>query len=195
MKQRQEQILLKINQLTILSRQQITQIFDLGSKRNTNRVLKTISPFLSSFREGYETIYYLSKQGREYIGTDRIVKKTIQTKHFLMRNQYYIFQGQPDYWKNEMKVTDGGKVNVICDALFQKGSKYHFFECDNQQSMKENANKIMKYKQIYDSKAFQQNMGYFPTLHFLTDSPYRKEKIMSLLNGLPFQCFTFDEIR
>jgi hypothetical protein len=195
MNKRQEEILLKLNQLTILSRQQLTRIFNLGSKRNTNRVLKTIAPFVSSFREGYDTIYYLSKQGREYIGSEKIVKKTIQTKHILMRNQYYIFQGQPDYWKNEMKVTDGGKVTVISDALFQKLDRYHIFECDVTQTMKENANKIMKYKQIYDSKEFQNRLTYFPKVHFLTESPYRKEKLMSLLNGLPFQVFTFDEIR
>jgi hypothetical protein len=187
--------LITLNQLRILSRQQITQIFNLGSKRNTNRVLKTISPFVSSFREGYDTIYYLSKQGREFLGSDRVVKKTAQTKHLLMRNQYYIFQGQPDYWKNEMKISDGGKTTLICDALFQKAGRYNILEVDNLQTMKENAAKIMKYKTIYDSKAFQQNMGYFPTVHFLTESPYRKEKLMSLLNGLPFQVFTFDEIR
>jgi Replication-relaxation len=195
MNQRQEEILLKINQLTILSRQQIAQIFNLGSKRNTNRVLKCIAPYLSSFREGYDTVYYLSKQGREYIGSDRVVKKTIQSKHILMRNQYYIFQGCPEYWKNEMKVTDGGKITVICDALYQKTKNYHIFECDVTQTMKENANKIMKYKQIYDSKEFQNRLGYFPKVHFLTESVYRKEKLMTLLNGLPFQCFTYDEIR
>lgn len=94
-----------------------------------------------------------------------------------------------------MEVSDGSNTKVRCDSLFQKGGRYHFFECDNQMSLIENKKKIEKYRKIYESKAFQNNMGYFPTLHWLTESPYRKEKLMSLCNGLPYQCFTFDEIK
>jgi hypothetical protein len=195
MNKRQEEILIKLNKLGFLSRQQISQIFNLGSKRNTNRVLKSIESYLSSFREGYDTVYYLNKKGREWVGSEIIRKKTIQTKHFLLRNQYFIFQGCPNDWRVEIKVSDGGKNVVISDVVFNKGGKFNFVEIDCTQSMSENVKKINKYKKIYDSKTYQKQFGYFPTLHWLTESPYRKEKIMTFCNGLPYQCWTVGEIK
>ncbi len=196
MNQRQEKILLSLKKLGFLTRDQLMRMHDLKSKRNANRILSEMKSYLSNFREGYDTIYYLNKEGREYIGANVVRKKNMQIHHYLMRSEFYIFSGMPENFETEIEVSDGC-TRVICDAWFWKGERANFLEVDNEQSMVENRKKIERYKKIYQSRIFQdsEDYGYFPKLNWLTTSDYRKRKIISYCSGLPYSVFTLKDIK
>ena len=50
---RQEEILLSLKKLDFLNRDQLSTIHRLGKVRNTNGILRDLSPYLSNFREEY----------------------------------------------------------------------------------------------------------------------------------------------
>ncbi|MFP5111816.1 replication-relaxation family protein [Bacillaceae bacterium C204] len=191
---RQEQILLSLKKLDYLDRDQLNRIHRLGTIRNTNRILKQLSLYLSSYREDYSTIYYLNKEGREYVTSEKIRKKTNFVNHVLMRNQFYIYAGFPSEWKNEMELNDG-EYKVICDAWFNSNGKYHILEVDYQQTMKENRIKIEKYRGLYKNKGMENKLGYVPPLIWVTTTELRKKKLTELCKGLPYGIFTINDIK
>ncbi|MGG1676650.1 replication-relaxation family protein [Neobacillus sp. NRS-1170] len=192
--ERQERMLLSLKKLDFLNRDQISTIHRLGTKRNTNRILKELSPFLSSFREENSTIYFLNKDGREYVNSKKERKKNKFVNHVLMRNDFYIFAGYPHEWKNEMKIRDD-KFTVVCDAWFKSNGKYHFLEVDSLQKMKANRAKITQYKGLFENGAITEHLGYFPLLIWLTTSEFRKRQLIELCEGLPSRVYTINDIR
>lgn len=151
--------------------------------------------YLQSFREEqYGTVYYLSKIGRQMIGSKKVVRRTLQTRHTLMRNDFYFHAGCPMSWRNEMKVTDG-KTILVTDALFVKDKRYNFLEVDNTQSMAENGAKIKRYRDMFDRGLFQKEFGYFPTLHVVTVSRSRVRRFVELCKGLPVKVYYSEDIR
>ena len=128
--QREEQILLLLKKFDFMSRDQLNQYFTLGTVRNTNYVLRNLSEHLMSIREGYQSIYYLSKIGRDYVDCEKIRKKGNHIQHFIMRNQFWLFIKCPRDWKNEVKISNG-KDLVVADAIFTRNGFYHFLEVDN----------------------------------------------------------------
>ncbi|MDQ0975898.1 hypothetical protein QFZ31_005776 [Neobacillus niacini] len=191
---RQEQILLSLKKLDYLDRDQLNRIHRLGTIRNTNRILKQLSNYLSSYREDYSTIYYLNKEGREYVTSEKIRKKTNFVNHVIMRNQFYIYAGFPSKWKNEMKLSDR-EISIVCDAWFKANGKYHILEVDYQQTMKENRNKIEKYRGLYTNKSMESKLGHVPPLLWLTTTELRKKKLVELLKGLPYGVYTINDIK
>jgi hypothetical protein len=183
-----------LRKLDYLDRDQLNRIHRLGTIRNTNRILKQLSLYLSSYREDYSTIYYLNKEGREYVTSEKIRKKTNYVQHVLMRNQFYIYAGFPSEWKNEIKLTDD-EFTVICDAWFKSNSKFHILEVDYQQTMKENRNKIEKYRGLYKNKSMENKLGHIPTLLWITTTELRKKKLVELLKGLPYAVYTINDIK
>jgi hypothetical protein len=183
-----------LKKLDYLNREQLQKIHRLGQKRNANRILQQISPYLSSYREEFSTIYYLNKNGREYVNSQKIRKKTNFVQHVIMRNDFYIFVGFPHEWRNEMKLTDGINT-VVCDAWFKANGKYHILEVDHCQTMKENKAKIEKYRGLYEAGAMEKHFGYFPMLIWLTTTKLRKKKLTELCKGLPYFIYTVDDIK
>lgn len=194
MNQRQEKILLSLKKLDFLNRDQLSTIHRLGKVRNTNRILKELSPYLSAFREEYSTIYFLNKDGREYVNSKKLRKKNKFVNHVIMRNQFYIFAGFPYDWTNEMKVTDK-QFTVICDAWFKSNGKFHFLEVDSLQKMKENKDKIVQYKGLFENELLKSHLGYFPPLIWVTTTELRRKQLTELCQGLPCKVYTIDEIR
>jgi hypothetical protein len=187
-------MLLSLKKLDFLNRDQLGTIHRLGTKRNTNRILKELSPFLSSFREEHSTIYFLNKDGREYVNSQKERKKNKFVNHVLMRNDFYIYAGYPHDWKNEMKIRDD-KFTVICDAWFKSKGKYHFLEVDSLQKMKANRAKIVQYKGLLENRAITDHFGYFPLLIWLTTSELRKRQLKELCEGLPTVVYTINDIK
>lgn len=190
---RQEQILLSLKKLDYLNRNQIQRLHRLGKTRNTNRVLNDLTSFLSSYREGYQTVYYLNSFGREYVNSQKVRKKSQFVNHVIMRNEFFLFMKCPVEWKNEMRVKDG-KVNLIVDAWFKSGGKFHFLEVDSTQKMAENRAKINAYRELQQRGIIARDVGYFPVLVWLTASDYRKKQLQSLLEGIPSRVFSLSEI-
>jgi hypothetical protein len=192
--ERQERILLSLKKLDYLNREQLQKLHGLGKVRNANRILKDLSPYLSSFREDYSTIYYLNKEGRYYVDSKKIREKTNFVKHVIARNNFYIFYRCPHNWKNEVKVTDG-RQTIICDAWFKINDKYNFLEVDVQQSMKENRNKVERYCELHRRGAIREHLGYFPNLIWLTTTELRRKQLKNLCNELHCKIYTLDDIR
>lgn len=153
-----------------------------------------MSPYLSNFREEHSTIYYLSKEGREYVNSQKVRKKNSFVNHVIMRNYFYIFTGFPHEWTNEMKLTDK-KNTVICDAWFKYKGKYRFLEVDSTQKMKENRAKIAQYLGLQQNGHLKNHLGYFPTLIWLTTTEYRRKQLKDLCKGLPCDVYTIADIK
>ncbi|MEK4128566.1 replication-relaxation family protein [Solibacillus sp. FSL W8-0474] len=190
--QRNEQILLLLKKFDFLTRDQISVYFKLGKICNTNRVLRNLSDYLTCVRDGYQSIYYLNKCGREYVDCERIRKKGGHVQHIVMRNDLWLYFKCPNDWRNEVKISDEN-TSVVADAVFTRNGFYHFLEVDNLQSMKENRAKINRYKSLSDSLVKQ--FGYFPTLVWLTTTEHRRKQLESACNGLNFKVFTMNDIR
>lgn len=189
---RDEQILLLLKKFDFLTRDQLNSYFKLGTVRNTNYVLRNLSEYLMTIREGYQSIYYLSREGREYVDCEKIRKKGGHVQHVVMRNEIWLHFKCPKDWRNEVKISDE-KTSVVADAVFTRNGFYHFLEVDNLQSMKENRAKIIRYKELLDSLVKQ--FGYFPTLVWLTTTEHRRKQLESACNGLNFKVFTINDIQ
>jgi hypothetical protein len=193
--ERQEQILHSLDKFGFLSRSHLQRLHRLGGDRNAQKVLKRMEEYLQSFREDqYGTVYYLSKIGRQMIGSSKVVRRTLQVRHTLMRNDFFFHVGCPMNWRNEMKVTDG-KTTLVTDALFVKEKRYNFLEVDNAQTMAENAAKIRRYREMFERGLFQKEFGYFPTLHIVTVSRCRVRRFVELCEGLPVKVYHSEDIR
>lgn len=192
---RQEQILLLLKKFDFLTRDQLNRYFKIGTVRHTNRVLGGLSDYLMSIREGYQTIYYLSKEGKDYVGCEKIRKKNSNVQHAIMRNEMWLFYGCPADWKSELKVSDG-LVKVIVDGMFMKHLQYHFLEVDRMQTMKENRLKIARYKELAKNGLITQKLGHFPTVVWLTNSELRRKQLQEACKGLPgVKVYTLTDIK
>ncbi|WP_255247357.1 replication-relaxation family protein [Paucisalibacillus globulus] len=190
--ERQEQILLSLKNLDYLTVKQIQILHGLGF-RNTYRILDQMEPYLNHFYDG-QKIYYLSKEGREKINCSTIRTKIITAKHYLMRNDLYIQLNQPKDWKNEVKLISGegtkAEIVVIPDARFIRNGKYHIIEIDNQQKMKKNKVKIDKYRRFIERNSFKG----MPKIIWVTTTPYRRDSLLELCEGLDVDVFLDTDI-
>ncbi|WP_355483583.1 replication-relaxation family protein [Peribacillus simplex] len=177
--QRLENILLSLKKLGFLSRSQIQKIHRLGGERNANRVLKEMSDYLSSFRQ-HENIYYLNKAGRERVGCEKVMKKTLQATHYLMRNELFIAFGCPANWKSEVKLEIPAMVSVVADAFFVRDGVYHIFEVDHIQKMTVNREKVKKYRKLLELNVFEKR----PVFVWLTTTEYRRKQLAKLCDGM-----------
>lgn len=186
--QREENILLSLKKLNYLSRSQIQALHNLKSDRNAQRILKNMSDYLGSFKDG-EYIYYLNKDGRERVNSTKVFKKTAQARHYLMRNSLYIAFGCPSTWKNEMKLEVPKKVKVIADALFIKDKQYNIVEVDHTQKMIKNKAKVERYRKLIELGVFEKN----PKFIWITTTELRRKQLLELCEGLDVQVFTAKE--
>lgn len=178
-----------------MTRDQLSRYFRLGSKRNTNRVITALSDYLSHVRDGHNFIYYLNANGRAYVDCNKIRKKGGHVEHTIMRNEFWLFYGNPHDWRNEVKVSDG-KATIICDALFTKSLRYHFLEVDHTQPMAENRTKIARYKELHNNGLLTQKLEHFPTMVWLTTSELRRNQLLEACKELPLaKVYTFAEIK
>lgn len=178
-----------------LNRDQLNRYFKFGTVRTTNRILGELSEYLMTIREGYQTIYYLSKEGRDYVGCDKIRKKGGHVHHTVLRNEMWLYYGCPPDWKKEIKVSDG-RATIVVDAMFMKQLQHHFLEVDITQTMKENKRKIARYKELAQNGLIAQKLGHFPTVVWCTSTELRRKQLQEACKGLPsVKVFTIDEIK
>jgi hypothetical protein len=183
--QRHENILLSLKRLDYLSRSHIQRLHDLKGDRNARRVLADMKEWLSSFRgETAESIYYLSKAGRDRVGATIARQKIGQANHYLMRADAFIKYGSPADWRNEIKITVPDVVRVIPDAMFTQGGRKHFVEIDHLQAMSKNAEKIQKYRKLKETGALQDKYLQFPRLLWVTMTEGRRKQLTDLSKGL-----------
>lgn len=186
--QRIENILLSLKRLGFLSRKQIQVLHELGGDRNASRVMKEIEEYVSSFRDN-EKVYYLNKEGRERVGCKKILKRSNQFRHYIMRNDIYIAYGCPQSWKQEVKMNVQGIASSIADALFTENGKYHIVEIDHEQKMSANRLKMDKYRKLIDCHVFEKQ----PKFIWYTTTEYRRQQLQKLCDGLDCNIFTVSD--
>lgn len=192
---REEAILSLLKRCDFLTRDQIRKYFRIGTPRHTNRLLFELSDYTNRVRDGYQTIYYLNKNGREYVGCDKIRKQGGHMYHAIMRNDLWLYYGSPRDWRNEIKVSDG-RTHVIVDAMFTQSLRYHFLEVDRTQTMAENRAKIKRYLTLIDNGGLTKSLGHVPTLVWLTTTELRRKQLLEACKALPTtKVFTIDEIK
>lgn len=190
---REESILLLLQKFDFLTRDQLNKYFKLGTTRNTNRILNQLSDYLHSIRNGYESIYYLNRDGRIYVGCNKVRKKSGNVDHTVMRNDMWLFQGCPIDWKNEVKI-ETKKSYIVVDAMFSNGGISHFLEVDHMQSMQENRSKIERYKELMPNVALQ--LGHYPVLVWMTTTELRRKQLSEACSGLPnVKIYTQNDIK
>lgn len=193
--QRDEKILLVLKKFDFLTRDQLRQYCKLGKVRNANRVLLELSDYLLSVRDGYQSIYYLSKEGKEYVECDKMRKKGGHVTHTVMRNQFWLYSNCPPDWRNEIKVSDG-KTTLICDAMYKGSIQNHFLEVDHLQPMKKNREKIKKYLALYRNGLIAESLGEFPVLVWLTTTEIRRRQLQEACRELPLvRVYTISDIK
>jgi hypothetical protein len=193
--QRQERILLSLKKFDFLTRDQIGQLHSLGSVRNINKIMKNLENYVTAARDGFQSVYYLSKQGREYVNCNKIRKYSPRVQHTVIRNQMYFHEERPVDWRQEVKVSVAG-ITVIADALYRtKDRKYKFLEVDLTQSMAKNRAKVQRYRALYENGALEKKFGEFPVLVWVTTTEYRKKQLESLCQLLPHCVYTLNDIQ
>ncbi|MDY0394810.1 replication-relaxation family protein [Virgibacillus halophilus] len=176
--ERQEQILLSLKRFDYLTVKQLQQLHDLKGNRNAYRVMKQLEPYLHTFKDDGVNIYYLNKKGREAVACDKERKKLTTARHYIMRNNLYIHLDQPANWENEVKITLD-PISVIADAHFIT-NRHYLVEIDHVQKMKANEKKIEKYRRLIERNAFKG----MPGVIWVTTTPYRRDRLMELCEGL-----------
>jgi len=188
--QRHESILLSLKKLGFLSRSQIQRLHRLKSDRNANRVLKDMARYLNTVRLD-ENVYYLNVEGRERVECQRVLTKTHQVEHYLMRNSLYIEKGCPSTWQNEVKLSVPGEVSIVADALFVMAGFYNIVEVDHKQKMSVNRQKIAKYRRLIELGVFEK----VPKFLWVTTTEYRRKQLLKLSEGLNVKIYLANEFK
>ncbi|WP_228307274.1 replication-relaxation family protein [Priestia sp. J2] len=188
--QKIDAILQSLKTLNYLSRSQIQTLHDLKGDRNAQKFLKSMDEYLNSFRDG-ETIYYLSKEGRERVDCPRVIKKTTTARHYIMRNALYIAFSQPETWKNEQRIKH--KIaTIVCDATFVEDNTRYLIEIDHEQKMNANRTKMEKYRKLIEINAFGKSSI---QLVWMTTTEYRRKQLEKLCEGLNAQIFMITDFQ
>ena len=206
--ERTERILQTIDRLGVVSVKQLHAILRMGSYRNTCLIIKKLEEYLNVDR-GRQKVVYLNKEGRQMIGSNREVKKSVLFEHMLLANDVYIHYGCPADWKREFVIEinqdptyDFGiqikgltvvkKKTIIPDAVFTRDGFVHLVEIDNTRTMQDNRKKIQKYLELWPD--IRKRFGLQPKLCVFTTSEKRKKEFLSLCEKIPSEVFLFNEI-
>ena len=154
-----------------------------------------------------EKVYYLSKEGRELIGSKKEMKRTAAMEHILLCNEAYMFFNCPIDWKTEsvFEIADKqqskldiqikgltliNKKKVVADAVFTRNGYTNIIEIDNKRSMSDNMKKIIAYVELFP-------MLSLPKLNIFTTTIDRKRKFEKWLQEykLRGEVWTYEEIR
>lgn len=145
-------------------------------------------------------MYYLNKEGREIVGGKVERKWSLQAEHHLLRNDVYIHYGCPTGWLVEKAIGFKGQLSteekkITPDARFLLDDVWRFVEVDRTQSMAENEQKIIHYKEL-DSIMFDKS-GKKPVVIFYTMTEFRQQKLQELCQaaGLNFQVLSKADLR
>ncbi|MEK4148991.1 replication-relaxation family protein [Robertmurraya sp. FSL W8-0741] len=206
--ERIEQILSAIDRLGVVSVKQLHEILRLGSYRHTCRVVAQLEEYLNVVRS-QQKIIYLNKGGRQLIGSEKEIKKSVLFDHMLLSNEAYIYYGCPSDWKRELpiEVTQEPefsfgiqikglnvtkKKTIIPDAVFSRDGYVHLVEIDNTRSTQDNRKKIQKYKEMWSE--IKNRFGLQPKLCIFTMSEKRKREFAQLCEKLPCDIKSFFEL-
>ena len=206
--ERMELVLSTIDKLGVVSVKQLHEILKLGSYRYTCQVVSKLEKdYLNTYRSK-QKIVYLNGEGRQLIGSNRVVNKSTLFEHRLLTNQVFIHYNCPVSWRTEYPIEieekndNTGfikvvglkpviKKKIIPDAFFQRNGYTYLIEVDNTRKMIDNRKKIQKYLDVWPMirKQYQN-----PKLCIFTKSEIRKKTFKEMLKYIPHEAYTFKEI-
>lgn len=178
---RQEEILQSFEVLRFATRDQLQRIHDLKSDRNALKILNQMKEYFHIQVHNGMNVYYLSKKGRDTIGSDIEMKWSLQAEHHLLRNELYIHFNCPSDWRVEHEIVFKPKglvtteKRIIADATFTNAGVFHLLEVDRTQSMVENKEKINTYAEL--SPLLYERFNHMPVIIFYTTTGLRKGKL------------------
>lgn len=202
-----ELVLSTIDQLGVVSVKQLHEILKFSSYRKTCRIVQNLEPYLHVERSR-QKIVYLNKEGRQFVGSDREVKKSPLFEHRLLINEVFIHYNCPVTWRTEhtIEIEEKGenmgfikveglkpvtKKKIVCDAYFERNGYTYLIEVDNTRKMVDNRKKIQKYLYMWlEIRKQYQN----PKLCIFTKSQIRKKEFSKLLKNIPNEIYCFDEL-
>lgn len=164
-------MLMTLEKLHYASRGQLQRMFDLGSDRNAQRVLKNMGAYVNTIKRG-QYVYYLNKKGRDYVGSQIKVSKSGNIEHALLRNEIYIMYGQPEKWIIEDPIELNEQTYLIPDVKFHANGQNFLVEVDRFQTMQNNKKKIDKYAKIRTK---------IPMLIWIIENEHRKSRLENYL--------------
>lgn len=206
--ERMELVLSTIDKLGAVSVKQLHEILKLGSYRYTCQVVSKLEKdYLNAYRSK-QKIVYLNGEGRQLIGSNRVVNKSTLFEHMLLTNQVFIHYNCPVSWRTEHPIeieqkqadlsfikVEGlnviSKIKIIPDAYFERNGYTHLIEVDNTRKMIDNRKKIQKYLEMWPMirKQYQN-----PKLCIFTKSQKRKREFSNLLKNILSEVYYFDEL-
>lgn len=206
--EKKEQILTTIDQLGVTSIKQLHKIINRGSYRYTCKLIQQLDTYLHVYRSKQKLVY-LNKEGRQLIGSEKEVKKSVLFDHMLLSNEAYIHFNCPVDWRREypietlqeprrmldikiMGLNVVNKKKVIPDAVFSRNGYVYLIEIDNTRSMQDNRKKVDKYREMWQD--IKKHFNAQPKLCIFTVSEKRKKDFIKLCEKLPSEVFCFNEL-
>jgi len=198
---RQEEILQSFEVLRFATREQLQRIHDLKSDRNALKILNQMKDFFHIQVHNGMNVYYLSKKGRDTIGSDQEMKWSLQVEHHLLRNEFYIHFNCPSDWRVEHEIVFKPKglvtteKRIVADASFTDKGIFHLLEVDRTQSMLENKEKIDRYAEL--NPLLLERFNHKPILIFYTTTEIRRKKLKEYceVKGLTCRIYTKEDFR
>lgn len=154
-----------IDKLGMTTIRQLRLIHELKNYRYACHVISHLKQYLHTTFFNREKVFYLNKNGRYLIDSQREITKTSQIEHYLLRNEAYIFYRFPFDWEmekviefevEENKSVHGiitnlktiAKKKIVADAYFTRNGYTHIVEIDNTRDMKDNRQKVINYSEV-----------------------------------------------
>lgn len=150
-----------------------------------------MSEYVNSFRTDGQTIYYLTKEGRERVNCKKVAKKSTTAEHYIMRGDLYIACIRPSTWKNEVEINVPGLAKVTCDAKFTSRGKLYIVEIDHTRKMKDNVKKMETYRKMVEVNAF----GVPVVFLWVTTTEYKRNQLKKLCQGLESRIYIASELK
>lgn len=198
---RQEEILQSFEVLRFATREQLQKIHNLKSDRNALKILNQMKEFFHIQVHNGMNVYYLSKKGRDTIGSDQEMKWSLQVEHHLLRNEFYIHFNCPSDWRVEHEIVFKPKglvtteKRIVADASFTNKGVFHLLEVDRTQSMLENKEKIDRYAEL--NPLLFERFNQKPIIIFYTTTEIRRKKLKEYCEakGLTCRIYTKEDFR
>ncbi|KAA0563687.1 hypothetical protein F0342_12850 [Bacillus sp. CH30_1T] len=209
--ERLESLLMTIDRLGIVKIKHLQHIHKLGSYRNACKIVNGLSEYTHQKYWNKEKVIYLNEKARKLIDSEHSVTMSLNTEHYLLRNDIYIHFGCPHDWDIEhtfetvtepLSRTDiiiqgikpSNKRKLVTDAYFTRNGYAYLIEIDNKLNMADNRKKVSNYAEVLP--LIRKNFNGAPILYFFTHTKDRKKKLSTWLKdrGIRHEVILYDEI-
>lgn len=200
-----------IDRLGIVKIKHLQHIHKLGSYRNACKIINALSDYTHQKYWNKEKVIYLNEKGRKLIDSEHSVTMSLNTEHYLLRNDIYIHFECPHDWNIEhtfetvteapsrtdiiiQGINPTNKKRVVSDAYFTRNGYAYLIEIDNKLNMADNRKKVNSYAEILP--LIRKDFNGAPILYFFTHTQDRKKKLSAWLRerGIRHEVLMYSEM-